>query len=50
MTDAQEVEGIAQHDFPIAALGASAGGLEALETFFKHMPVDAGIALSSSNT
>jgi two-component system CheB/CheR fusion protein len=28
----------------IAALGASAGGLEALEKFFKHMPVNAGIA------
>src|SRR5580658_3563375 len=31
-------------DFVIAALGASAGGLEPLETFFKHMPADAGIA------
>ena len=29
--------------FVIAALGASAGGLEALEKFFKHMPSDAGI-------
>lgn len=28
----------------IAALGASAGGLEALEKFFKHMPADSGIA------
>ncbi|MGH9621231.1 MAG: chemotaxis protein CheB, partial [Bryobacteraceae bacterium] len=28
----------------IAALGASAGGLEALENFFKHMPADSGIA------
>ena len=27
----------------IAALGASAGGLEALEKFFNHMPADAGI-------
>ena len=27
----------------IAALGASAGGLEALEKFFKHMPADSGI-------
>jgi two-component system, chemotaxis family, CheB/CheR fusion protein len=31
-------------DFVIAALGASAGGLEPLETFFRHMPSDAGIA------
>ena len=30
--------------FVIAALGASAGGLEPLETFFRHMPADAGIA------
>jgi chemotaxis response regulator CheB len=27
----------------IAALGASAGGLEALEKFFKHMPADSGL-------
>jgi len=32
--------------FLIAALGASAGGLEACETFFKHMPADAGIAFA----
>ena len=31
-------------DFVIAALGASAGGLEPLERFFKSMPSDAGIA------
>jgi two-component system CheB/CheR fusion protein len=31
-------------EFLIAALGASAGGLEALEKFFEHMPADAGIA------
>ena len=31
-------------DFVIAALGASAGGLEPLETFLKNMPADAGIA------
>ena len=29
--------------FVIAALGASAGGLDALENFFKHMPPDSGI-------
>jgi two-component system, chemotaxis family, CheB/CheR fusion protein len=32
--------------FLIAALGASAGGLEAFEKFFKHMPADAGIAFA----
>ena len=30
--------------FPIVGLGASAGGLEALEEFFKHMPPDGGMA------
>ena len=32
--------------FLIAALGASAGGLEALEKFFKHTPADSGIAFA----
>jgi chemotaxis response regulator CheB len=32
--------------FLIAALGASAGGLEAFERFFKPMPADAGIAFA----
>jgi two-component system, chemotaxis family, CheB/CheR fusion protein len=32
--------------FLIVAIGASAGGLEAYETFFKHMPADAGIAFA----
>lgn len=31
------------NDFPIVGLGASAGGLEALEVFFSHMPHDSGI-------
>lgn len=31
-------------EFLIAALGASAGGLEPLESFFKRMPADSGIA------
>ena len=30
--------------FPIVALGASAGGLEALEAFFEHIPADSGLA------
>jgi two-component system CheB/CheR fusion protein len=30
-------------DFPIVGLGASAGGLEALEAFFSHMRHDSGI-------
>jgi two-component system, chemotaxis family, CheB/CheR fusion protein len=32
--------------FPIIAIGASAGGLEALETFFTHLPADTGIAMT----
>lgn len=31
-------------NFLIAAIGASAGGLEALEQFFRHTPADTGIA------
>ncbi len=30
--------------FPIVAIGASAGGLEALENFFAHVPVGCGMA------
>jgi len=30
--------------FPIVGIGASAGGLEAIEAFFEAMPVDSGIA------
>ena len=30
--------------FPIVGIGASAGGLEAFETFFKAMPADSGMA------
>ena len=33
-------------DFLMVALGASAGGLESCETFFKHMPADAGMAFA----
>lgn len=32
------------HDFPIVGIGASAGGLEAMDLFFKNMPVDYGMA------
>ncbi len=31
-------------DFPIVGIGASAGGLEALEQFFGKMPIDTGMA------
>ena len=33
-------------NFLIVAIGASAGGLEALENFFEHMPPDAGMAFA----
>ncbi|MCX6160934.1 MAG: hypothetical protein NTV87_06310, partial [Ignavibacteriae bacterium] len=33
-----------QDSFPIVGIGASAGGLEALEQFFGNMPKDSGIA------
>ena len=32
------------NDFPIIGIGASAGGLEALDLFFKNMPIDSGLA------
>lgn len=38
-----KADGNSSNRFVIAALGASAGGLEALENFFSHMPPDAGI-------
>lgn len=31
-------------NFPIVGLGASAGGLEAFEQFFRHVPADSGMA------
>lgn len=34
----------ASERFPIVGIGASAGGLEALEVFFEHMPPDNGMA------
>ena len=36
--------GIAKKTFPVVGLGASAGGLEALEEFFRQMPADSGMA------
>ena len=33
-----------QTDFPIVGIGASAGGLEALEQFLTHLPPDSGLA------
>ena len=42
--DRASVEKISDKSFPIVAIGASAGGLEAIEQFFRHMPSDAGIA------
>ncbi|MDT3739213.1 MAG: CheR family methyltransferase [Candidatus Kapabacteria bacterium] len=39
-----EVKPKAITDFPIVGIGASAGGLEALELFFENMPADCGIA------
>jgi len=32
------------NDFPVVGIGASAGGLEALEQFFSNMPMDTGMA------
>ncbi|WP_298231648.1 chemotaxis protein CheB [uncultured Azohydromonas sp.] len=33
-----------QLDFPVVGIGASAGGIPALQTFFKAMPADCGMA------
>jgi two-component system CheB/CheR fusion protein len=33
-----------RREFPIVGIGASAGGLEALERLFRHMPLDSGMA------
>ena len=35
-----------EHKFPIVGIGASAGGLEALEGFFKVMPTDTGMGFA----
>jgi two-component system, chemotaxis family, CheB/CheR fusion protein len=31
-------------DFPVVGIGASAGGLQAVKSFFEHMPKDCGMA------
>jgi two-component system CheB/CheR fusion protein len=43
MTDTPS-KGNSMSPFPIVGIGASAGGLEALETFFEHVPEDCGQA------
>ncbi len=40
----KKVDTIKADDFPIVGIGASAGGLEALELFFTNMPKDNGMA------
>jgi two-component system CheB/CheR fusion protein len=40
----KEIPGTHTGKFPIVGLGASAGGLEALELFFSNMPVNNGMA------
>ena len=39
-----EPSGRAAIDVPVVGVGASAGGLEALERFFSHVPVGSGVA------
>jgi len=43
-TKARPVSKSEDSDFPIVGIGASAGGLEALELFFTNMPKDPGMA------
>jgi two-component system, chemotaxis family, CheB/CheR fusion protein len=40
-----DAQGPGMKSFPIVGIGASAGGLEALETFFDHLPPAPGMAL-----
>src|SRR5512139_2289332 len=35
---------LTDESFPVVGIGASAGGLEAFELFFKNMPPDSGMA------
>jgi two-component system CheB/CheR fusion protein len=41
---AAEASGNERHAVPIVGIGASAGGLEALESFFRHVPDKSGLA------
>jgi two-component system CheB/CheR fusion protein len=41
---ATEAHKAKQHSFPIVGIGASAGGLEALQEFFKRVPAHSGMA------
>jgi len=43
--DKEPTQGAAKDDFPIVAIGASAGGLETLQAFFHNMPVDPDVAI-----
>lgn len=38
------IEVFPQPGFPVVGMGASAGGLQAFEEFFRHIPADAGMA------
>jgi two-component system, chemotaxis family, CheB/CheR fusion protein len=40
----RNLKGPGSVDFPIVGIGASAGGLEAFEQFFTHLPPDSGMA------
>jgi two-component system, chemotaxis family, CheB/CheR fusion protein len=42
-TDADEARESHPRDFPVVAIGASAGGLEALKRFFSAMPAQSGL-------
>jgi len=42
--DAPGEECSSSHPCPVVAIGASAGGLEAFQELFRHMPADTGFA------
>jgi two-component system CheB/CheR fusion protein len=44
ISDPTENTNLSSKSFPIVGIGASAGGLEALEQFFKNMPMESGMA------
>src|SRR5216684_1195911 len=43
-TAVPQAAGARKVGFPIVGMGASAGGLEAFEQFFRHVPADSGMA------